>query len=132
MNTAASCERNHSKPKVGNKVAYGCLHVPNLPRINSFAQRVRVAVAALSPRLLCLGVVGRGSCQRAMAGGRELLNREVEIFGLTQTPCYNGRRGLAYAFDEDAGRGLRRERATTLKRRPGVSCACALQVAMAF
>ncbi len=37
------------------------------------------------------------------AAREELLNRDVEIVGLVRAPGYNGRVGVAYAFDADEG-----------------------------
>ncbi len=52
----------------------------------------------------------------------ELLNRDVQIIGLLRAPHYNGRVGVAYAFDVDEGglhrnlqaRGRNRERERTI------------------
>ena len=37
------------------------------------------------------------------AAREQLLNRDVEIVGLVRAPGYNGRVGVAYAFDADEG-----------------------------
>ncbi len=41
--------------------------------------------------------------EESSAAPEELLNRDVEIVGLVRAPRYNGRVGVAYAFDADEG-----------------------------
>ena len=53
--------------------------------------------------LLCLVARVALHMEEINAARDELLNRDVEIVGLVRAPGYNGRVGVAYAFDPDEG-----------------------------